>query len=154
MLGACFAVAKCHKRPRLITSFYGTHKHHNKYSSFTDSGCNHGDIRLQDGNETFGRVEICNNNTWGTICQDRWWQRSNNAKVICRQLGHSPDGAVTVNRGFVMGNYYDAIWLDDVQCQGNETKLINCPANKLGVHNNNCQHLQDVGVSCIPIGKQ
>ena len=23
MLGACFVVAKCHKRPRLITSFYG-----------------------------------------------------------------------------------------------------------------------------------
>ena len=23
MLGACFAVAKCHKHPRLITSFYG-----------------------------------------------------------------------------------------------------------------------------------
>ena len=23
VLGACFAVAKCHKRPRLTTSFYG-----------------------------------------------------------------------------------------------------------------------------------
>ena len=26
MLGACFAVAKCHKRPCLITSFYGIYK--------------------------------------------------------------------------------------------------------------------------------
>ena len=25
MLGACFVVAKCHKRPYLITSFYGMH---------------------------------------------------------------------------------------------------------------------------------
>ena len=75
-----------------------------------------------------------------------------NPKVACRQLGHSPEGAKTVY-GFNRGNKYDAIWLDNVKCQGNETKLIDCPANQLGVHN--CRHGQDayVGVSCIPIGK-
>lgn len=115
-----------------------------------ESGCNHGDIRLQGGNTTFGRVEICSNNTWGTVCDDGWSNIANiNAKVACRQLGHSPDGAMTVYEGFNNGNNY--IWLDDVWCQGNETKLIDCQAYRDGVHN--CQHWEDVGVSCIPIGK-
>ena len=38
------------------------------------------------------------------------------------------------------------IWLDNVQCVGNETRLIDCPANQLGVHN--CMHFEDAGVNC------
>ena len=38
------------------------------------------------------------------------------------------------------------IWLDDVQCTGNESKLIDCPANAIGVHG--CGHSEDAGVSC------
>ena len=38
------------------------------------------------------------------------------------------------------------IWLDDVQCTGNEASLINCPANSLGSHN--CTHAHDAGVRC------
>ena len=38
------------------------------------------------------------------------------------------------------------IWLDNVQCRGNETRLIDCPASPLGVHN--CRHSDDVGVLC------
>ena len=39
------------------------------------------------------------------------------------------------------------IWLDDVQCRGNETRLIDCPARPLGSHS--CSHYEDAGVRCV-----
>ena len=44
-----------------------------------------GAIRLQGGTATQGRVEICNNNVWGTVCDDQW--DSVDAAISCRQLG-------------------------------------------------------------------
>ena len=39
-----------------------------------------------------------------------------------------------------------SIWLDNVQCVGTETRLIDCPANTIGTHN--CVHSEDASVRC------
>ena len=55
------------------------------------SGCTQGAIRLAGGaNDMTGRVEICNNDVWGTVCDDFWG--TPDAQVACRQLGFSATG--------------------------------------------------------------
>ena len=53
--------------------------------------CQNGDIRLVNGATAFeGRLEICWNETWGTVC-DQYWSGSD-AQVACRQLGYQTSG--------------------------------------------------------------
>ena len=53
--------------------------------------CDDGDLRLVDGNTTReGRVEICYDNVYGTVCDDQWGPLD--AAVACRQLGFSDAG--------------------------------------------------------------
>ena len=53
--------------------------------------CSDGDVRLRDGQSpSQGRVEICFNNQWGTVCDDFW--SNDDGNVVCRQLGFSPTG--------------------------------------------------------------
>ena len=89
-----------------------------------------------------GRVEIFHNGSWGTVCDDIW--DINDAQVICRELGY-PD-AVSALHSAHFGSGSGQIWLDDVQCQGNESSIVNCQHAGWGVEN--CGHSEDASVIC------
>ena len=65
------------------------------YDGLPPGLCNDGDIRLVGGtNQYEGRVEVCWNEVWGTVCHDYW--SSQDAIVACRQLGYATTGRIVV----------------------------------------------------------
>ena len=107
------------------------------------------DIRLvsPSNSPSSGRVEVLHMGTWGTICDHSWDLRD--ANVVCRQLGY--DGALSAPRYAAFGRGTGQIWLDDVQCVGDEIAISDCYHRGWNVHN--CGHHSDVGVVCRPKGK-
>jgi len=100
-------------------------------------------LRLVGGsNELEGRLEILYYGYWGTICDDFF--DITNANVACRRLGFPGARRYLTNVRAGSG----AIWLDNVQCIGNETALEHCFHRGFGV-NSGCGHYEDVGVTCI-----
>lgn len=56
--------------------------------------------------------------------------------------------AVGVENKFDSGN--GPIFLSNVNCIGNERRLVECPTSDF-LGNNNCMHSQDIGVMCQPM---
>ncbi|NXJ34823.1 DMBT1 protein, partial [Ciconia maguari] len=127
-----------------------------------DHNCNHGEdasvecsgvaeaapIRLVNGpNRCAGRIEVFHGQQWGTVCDDGW--DTAEASVVCRQLGCGTALSALGSAHFGQGP--DPIWLDDVNCSGNEAALSECRAQPWGSHN--CKHGEDAGVVCSGVAE-
>jgi hypothetical protein len=91
-----------------------------------------------------GRVELFHNGIWGTVCDDNW--DINDANVACRQLGYPNATRALQGSNINVLDGIGQIWLDDVDCAGDEKSLANCTHRGWGIHN--CRHSEDAGVEC------
>ncbi|TRY88842.1 hypothetical protein DNTS_016930 [Danionella cerebrum] len=96
-------------------------------------------VRLASGTANRGRVEVLHQGIWGTVCDDGF--DSVDALVVCRMLGFQRAKQV-----YTDGRGSGRIWLDELQCTGSESSIFDCPHAGIGI--NNCQHNENVGVSC------
>ena len=122
--------------------------------------CTDGDIRLGDGAVLRGRVEVCINGTWGTICDGYWTQKE--ASVVCSHLGYSPYGIINKSHILILAiirlgamattnlflNNEWPIGLFKLTCSGNETIIWDC-LYKTSDEGQNCGQYSDASVFCM-----
>jgi hypothetical protein len=106
-------------------------------------GCETGSIKVVDGQDTSdGRIEICFDNLWGTICSQSW--DKNDALIACKQLGFSTEFALSFSKttsAAVSGyNHFGS-----VTCVGTENTLLECVYDI----NHSCDNSGYAIVSCL-----
>ncbi|KAJ8032717.1 Neurotrypsin [Holothuria leucospilota] len=101
------------------------------------------DVRLAGGpSSSSGRIEVLFNREWRTVCDDGWNLTKSN--VVCRQLGYQA-AVVTYRSGF-FGEGSAFIRLDELECIGNESALLECKQENIS--GLDCNLRQDAGVLC------
>ncbi len=103
----------------------------------------HVPLRLRGGEgRCSGRLEVYHNAVWGSVCDDQW--DISDAQVVCRQLGCG--AAMRADGNSVFGAGEGVVWLNRVECRGNEIHLWDCP---LSLKNHtDCSHKEHAGLTC------
>ena len=135
---------------------------------FVKGKCNvNGAVRLVDGaSEREGRVEVCMEEYWGTVCSDGWSEED--ALVVCRQAGFDtlselhfsntyPKCIMLYNLCILLGPVpltnasfgrgLGPVHMTSVTCTGDEGMLSDCE-HVTGLGAVNCHHARDAGVVC------
>ncbi|XP_076109042.1 coadhesin-like [Mytilus galloprovincialis] len=111
--------------------------------------CNNANVNIACNNETWdlgdirinsGRLEIFHAFEWGTVDSRNFDDYA--ATVACRQLEYSSG----ISLGNIVRSGRGKIWLDDIKCTGEESKLTDCVIEKWGTRN--YPHSNDVGIGC------
>lgn len=110
------------------------------YYTTTGDVCtpNH-NLRIAGGGSA-GRLEVWHSGVWGTVCDDSFTdvEAAAACRALCYESGSSLGNSVPGGTG--------TIWLDDVACPDTATPFFDCTHRGFGRHN--CNHAEDVGISC------
>nr|XP_055045526.1 scavenger receptor cysteine-rich type 1 protein M130-like [Misgurnus anguillicaudatus] len=113
-----------------------------KYTDF-NKGSQAQVVRLVNGSRSCsGRVEVLHDGQWGTVCDDDW--SLSVAELVCRELDCGD--AIEAKSDAYFGEGSGQIWMDEINCVGNESSLVDCGIAGWGIHD--CDHYEDAGVTC------
>jgi len=76
------------------------------------------------------------------VCDDGW--DLSDARVVCREMGCGD--AIQAKRAAYFGQGSGPIWMNNVNCNGDELTLKRCRSNGWDIQN--CNHHKDAGVIC------
>ncbi|XP_068812529.1 antigen WC1.1-like isoform X3 [Struthio camelus] len=82
-------------------------------------------LRLVNGNDCAGRLEVFYNGTWGSICSNRMSQLT--AVTVCRHLNCGDGGEIA--RDFKYGRGSGPTWLDHIECTEQHSSLWQCQSD-------------------------
>ena len=99
-----------------------------------------GALRLVGGGGSYGRLQVYHDGQWGLVCDTNFDELG--ARVACRQLGFA-DGEEGYGGA---GSGGLPFWLNGVECDGTESRLVNCP--HWGLKEHSCGSFHIVGVEC------
>ena len=111
-------------------------------TALTCDGTPNGGVRLSGGtSDREGRVEICIDGSWGTICDNFWSDLD--ASVVCYQLNLGRTDATAIQNS-QYGPGTGPIFFDSVFCFGTEEVFTDCSLGKP----QGCTHSNDASVVC------
>lgn len=138
------------------------------------SNCTSGEIRLSgELTAESGRLEMCINNAWGSVCNNNWDVRD--VRVACRELGfqqfygkslmnstytdtkvhvyHSSTNTIGFTVSTSSSNYAGIgsgpIFRYQTECSGSESSFSQCNSVKYPTAATSCNHYDDVTLQCI-----
>uniref|UniRef100_A0A8C6IQC5 Uncharacterized protein n=1 Tax=Melopsittacus undulatus TaxID=13146 RepID=A0A8C6IQC5_MELUD len=94
-------------------------------------------LRLVNGNDCTGRLEVFYNGTWGSICSNQMSQLT--AVTVCKHLNCGDGGEIA--RDFEYGRGSGPTWLDHIECTEQQSSLWQCqsdPWNAQSCDNRKC----------------
>lgn len=108
-----------------------------------------GELRVANGNESAGRLEVGYHGVWMSVCGRFFSDKA--ADVACRQLGAQmglgfDHAAEYCTDASCFGESDGFIHVADYQCRGNEQSLQDC---QIEIYSSTlCDHAADVGIFC------
>ncbi|KAK1187025.1 C163A protein, partial [Pygoscelis papua] len=82
-------------------------------------------LRLVNGNDCAGRLEVFYNGTWGSICSNRMSQLT--AITVCKHLNCGDGGEIATD--FKYGRGSGPTWLDHIECTKQHSSLWQCQSD-------------------------